>query len=205
MRLWYGLLYSYTEAICTCLLPEECVQDHLWEIFVSKICWSIKNNQSFHFVPGQEVFVSYSQWNQQLQQAFEVAFWVSEDPQDPNEKNPELVHKKGIYKDSYGASSPWCDYQLRPNFTIAMVVVCRARVFSILVEKTLIYFIFWVFFMLLIWQNVNKVGWLTCCCVNRPQSCLPQRGHGQLSQWQRRNYWDHWEWRLLTLSKVYLP
>uniref|UniRef100_A0A674P8Z8 Glycogen debranching enzyme n=1 Tax=Takifugu rubripes TaxID=31033 RepID=A0A674P8Z8_TAKRU len=71
---------------------------------------------------GQELFVSYSQWNQQLQQAFEAAFWVSEDPQDSNEKNPELVHKKGIYKDSYGASSPWCDYQLRPNFTIAMVV-----------------------------------------------------------------------------------
>lgn len=69
------------------------------------------------------MFVSYSQWNQQLQQTFELAFWVSEDPQDPSEKHPELVHKKGIYKDSYGASSPWCDYQLRPNFTIAMVVV----------------------------------------------------------------------------------
>uniref|UniRef100_A0A7N6FAR9 Glycogen debranching enzyme n=1 Tax=Anabas testudineus TaxID=64144 RepID=A0A7N6FAR9_ANATE len=71
---------------------------------------------------GKEVFVSYSQWNQQLQQSFEAAFWVSGDPKDPNEKHPDLVHKKGIYKDSYGASGPWCDYQLRPNFTIAMVV-----------------------------------------------------------------------------------
>lgn len=106
-------------------------------------------NQSFQFVPGQEVFVSYFQWNQQLQQAFEAAFWVSEDPQDPNEKNPELVHKKGIYKDSYGASSPWCDYQLRPNFTIAMVVVCRARLFSISTEKTCICLTFFVFFNVL--------------------------------------------------------
>ncbi|XP_059200245.1 glycogen debranching enzyme [Centropristis striata] len=71
---------------------------------------------------GKEVFISYSQWNQQLQQSFEAGFWVSGDPKDPNEKRPDLVHKKGIYKDSYGASSPWCDYQLRPNFTIAMVV-----------------------------------------------------------------------------------
>lgn len=173
-----------------------------------KICWRNKENQSFLFVPGQELFVSYSQWNQQLQQAFEAAFWVSEDPQDSNEKNPELVHKKGIYKDSYGASSPWCDYQLRPNFTIAMVVVCRARVFSLPIEKTCIYLTFFVcvFLMLLRWWNVNKFGLcLTCFCVNRPQSCLQQRGHGPLSQWLRRNYWDHWEWRLLTLSKVYLP
>ncbi|XP_060899776.1 glycogen debranching enzyme isoform X1 [Labrus mixtus] len=71
---------------------------------------------------GKEVLVSYSQWNQQLQQAFEASFWVSVDPNDPKEKCPDLVHKRGIYKDSYRASSPWCDYQLRPNFTIAMVV-----------------------------------------------------------------------------------
>ncbi|XP_055359802.1 glycogen debranching enzyme isoform X4 [Betta splendens] len=71
---------------------------------------------------GKEEFVTYSQWNQQLQQSFEAAFWVSDDPNNPHEKSPELVHKKGIYKDSYGASSPWCDYQLRPNFTISMVV-----------------------------------------------------------------------------------
>uniref|UniRef100_A0A3Q3XM66 Glycogen debranching enzyme n=1 Tax=Mola mola TaxID=94237 RepID=A0A3Q3XM66_MOLML len=71
---------------------------------------------------GQQILISYSQWDQQLQQSFEAGFWVSGDPTDPNEKHPDLVHKKGIYKDSFGASSPWCDYQLRPNFTIAMVV-----------------------------------------------------------------------------------
>lgn len=71
---------------------------------------------------GTESFVSYSQWNEQIQSSFQSHFWVSGDPHDPNEKHPELVHKRGIYKDSHGASSPWCDYQLRPNFTIAMVV-----------------------------------------------------------------------------------
>ncbi|XP_046879349.1 glycogen debranching enzyme-like isoform X1 [Hypomesus transpacificus] len=66
--------------------------------------------------------ITYDEWNRKIQENFELKFYVSHDPQDPNEKHPELVHKRGIYKDSYGASSPWCDYQLRSNFPIAMVV-----------------------------------------------------------------------------------
>lgn len=72
---------------------------------------------------GKEETLTYDEWNRKIQGHFERLFFVSENPADPNEKHPELVHKRGIYKDSYGASSPWCDYQLRPNFTIAMVVV----------------------------------------------------------------------------------
>ncbi|KAL6489111.1 hypothetical protein MHYP_G00028520 [Metynnis hypsauchen] len=71
---------------------------------------------------GEIHTVSYEEWNQRIQDNFEKMFYVSPDPEDPNEQHPDLVHKRGIYKDSYGASSPWCDYQLRPNFTIAMVV-----------------------------------------------------------------------------------
>ncbi|XP_067892976.1 glycogen debranching enzyme isoform X1 [Heterodontus francisci] len=71
---------------------------------------------------GQEVLITYEEWNTKIQQNFEKNFFVSEDPHDPLEKFPNLVHKRNIYKDSCGASSPWCDYQLRPNFTIAMVV-----------------------------------------------------------------------------------
>ncbi|XP_063796122.1 glycogen debranching enzyme isoform X2 [Pseudophryne corroboree] len=71
---------------------------------------------------GKEVLLTYSEWNQCVQDHFERSFYVSEDPSDPNEQRPDLVHKCGIYKDSYGASSPWCDYQLRPNFAVAMVV-----------------------------------------------------------------------------------
>uniref|UniRef100_W5KD30 Glycogen debranching enzyme n=1 Tax=Astyanax mexicanus TaxID=7994 RepID=W5KD30_ASTMX len=71
---------------------------------------------------GAKITVPYADWNRNLQNNFEKMFYVSQDPKDPNEKHPELVHKRGIYKDSVGASSPWCDYQLRPNFTIAMVV-----------------------------------------------------------------------------------
>ncbi|XP_041751798.1 glycogen debranching enzyme isoform X1 [Coregonus clupeaformis] len=71
---------------------------------------------------GKEVKVSYEEWNHKILANFEKNFYVSHDEKDPNEKQPDLVHKRGIYKDSHGASSPWCDYQLRPNFCIAMVV-----------------------------------------------------------------------------------
>lgn len=74
-------------------------------------------------VLGKEQSLSYKEWNEKIQENFEKMFYVSDDPADPNERRPDLVHKRCIYKDSYAASSPWCDYQLRPNFTIAMVVV----------------------------------------------------------------------------------
>ncbi|XP_071756275.1 glycogen debranching enzyme-like [Centroberyx gerrardi] len=71
---------------------------------------------------GRNLAVPYAEWDRKIQESFEKKFYVSHDPADPEEKHPDLIHKRGIYKDSYGASSPWCDYQLRPNFTIAMVV-----------------------------------------------------------------------------------
>jgi glycogen debranching enzyme len=34
----------------------------------------------------------------------------------------KLVNRRGIYKDVYKCTTPWSDYQFRPNFAIAMVV-----------------------------------------------------------------------------------
>ena len=39
--------------------------------------------------------------------------------------NSRLVNRRGIYKDTYRSSKEYADYQLRPNFPIAMVTVCE--------------------------------------------------------------------------------
>ncbi|XP_053198352.1 glycogen debranching enzyme-like [Scomber japonicus] len=96
----------------------------------STLRWLVKLHKDGHFPyaavtvhrGGQTYSVSYVEWDCKIQENFEKKFNISHDPQDVEEKHPQLVHKKGIYKDSFGASSPWCDYQLRPNFPIAMVV-----------------------------------------------------------------------------------
>lgn len=64
----------------------------------------------------------FSEWAARIQTNFEKFFWVGE-TLNLNESRPDLVNKKGIYKDTYGATQPWTDFQLRCNFPIAMVVV----------------------------------------------------------------------------------
>ncbi|XP_065200578.1 glycogen debranching enzyme isoform X2 [Planococcus citri] len=70
---------------------------------------------------GSEVRWTYVEWDEKLQANFEKYFWVPTTP-NPNEARPDLVHRKGIYKDCVGASQPWTDYQLRCNYCVAMVV-----------------------------------------------------------------------------------
>lgn len=64
---------------------------------------------------------TYVQWADKIQQNFERFFWIHSTPA-ANDLRPDLIHRRGIYKDSYGATQAWADHQLRCNFTIAMVV-----------------------------------------------------------------------------------
>jgi len=90
----------------------------------STVSWLQRMNNSGKY-PYDGVFIkntengtlklTWSEWSNKISANFEKAFYVGDDDQS------HLVHKRGIYKDTVGASHPWCDYQLRPNFPIAMV------------------------------------------------------------------------------------
>ncbi|XP_059612400.1 glycogen debranching enzyme [Phlebotomus argentipes] len=63
---------------------------------------------------GSKTIWTYKEWADRIKASFEKNFFVG-----PGEI--PLANKRGIYKDSCGATHTWQDFQLRPNFPIAMV------------------------------------------------------------------------------------
>ncbi|XP_054724204.1 glycogen debranching enzyme-like [Uloborus diversus] len=68
---------------------------------------------------GKTIQMSFTDWGNLIQANFEKHFFVTTEPEIGESK---YIHKRGIYKDSVNASHPWTDFQLRPNFPIAMSV-----------------------------------------------------------------------------------
>jgi glycogen debranching enzyme len=70
--------------------------------------------------------ISYGEWADKIQQSFERCYYVPLDAEEDGkyDVDPQLVNRRGIYKDVYGshAGREWCDYQLRANYAIAMCV-----------------------------------------------------------------------------------
>lgn len=64
------------------------------------------------------------EWESLIQENFEKCFFVPEDPaeDDHYEINPDVVNRRGIYKDLFKSGKEYEDYQLRANFPIAMCV-----------------------------------------------------------------------------------
>lgn len=68
--------------------------------------------------------VTYAEWNAKIQSSFERIYYIPVDPtEDKNHAiDSHIVHRRGIYKDLYRSTNTYEDYQLRPNFAIAMSV-----------------------------------------------------------------------------------
>ncbi|KAF8631846.1 hypothetical protein AX15_002119 [Amanita polypyramis BW_CC] len=77
-------------------------------------------------IDGNRRLVTYSEWDDLVRASFEKYYYIPSDPMEDKyyKINTRLVNRRGIYKDVYGSSGDreWADYQLRPNFPIAMVV-----------------------------------------------------------------------------------
>lgn len=73
---------------------------------------------------GDGTKVTFSEWEELLLNNFEKKFYVPADPAADADYDIDstLVNRRGIYKDLYKSGKPYEDYQLRPNFAIAMTV-----------------------------------------------------------------------------------
>lgn len=63
---------------------------------------------------GEKTVWTLERWADSIKENFDRNFFV-------NPQSSQYVNKTGIYKDSFGATQPWADYQLRSNFPISMV------------------------------------------------------------------------------------
>ncbi|CAM4936869.1 unnamed protein product [Rotaria socialis] len=70
-------------------------------------------------------------WLNRIDENFEKEFWIDES------NSSQFVNRKQIYKDTINSTLQWTDYQLRPNFLIAAVIVWLAlkQVETILLGK----------------------------------------------------------------------
>ena len=68
--------------------------------------------------------ITFAGWADKLAKNFERCYYVPLNPSDDAQYdvNSNIVNRRGIYKDLYKSGKEYEDYQLRPNFPIAMTV-----------------------------------------------------------------------------------
>ena len=68
--------------------------------------------------------LTFDAWAARIAHSFHRCFYVPLHAADDAafDIDARLVNRRGIYKDAYRSSGGWTDYQLRPNFLVAMAV-----------------------------------------------------------------------------------
>ena len=94
----------------------------------STLVWLEKLHRAGKYIKsGVEVDkkeITWSHWASLIKKNFERCYYVPQDSsEDKNfDVNSKIVNRRGIYKDLYRSGKEYEDYQLRPNFPIAMTV-----------------------------------------------------------------------------------
>ncbi|KAG8525296.1 uncharacterized protein KY384_008940 [Bacidia gigantensis] len=68
--------------------------------------------------------ITFSDWASRVKRNFEKCYYIPHDSSDDDQYdvNSSIINRRGIYKDLYKSGKEYEDYQLRPNFLIAMTV-----------------------------------------------------------------------------------
>ncbi|KAK7951553.1 glycogen debranching enzyme [Apiospora aurea] len=98
-------------------------------LLYSTLRWLAKLNSDgkfkYHGVKKSDgAETTYAEWADLLKSKFEYSYYVPKDASDDSKYavNSSIVNRRGIYKDLYRSGKEYEDYQLRPNFAIAMTV-----------------------------------------------------------------------------------
>jgi glycogen debranching enzyme len=81
------------------------------------ISWLIQMIEK-DFYPYKEQKQILQDWLTKIDENFEKQFWIDE-----NNNQSQYVNRRNIYKDTVNSSLQYTDYQFRPNFLIAAVIV----------------------------------------------------------------------------------
>jgi glycogen debranching enzyme len=75
-------------------------------------------------LPDGKTPITYKAWADKIKANFERTFYVPRTPEEDKDYdvNPSIINRRGIYKDLYRSGKEYEDYQLRPNFPVAMTV-----------------------------------------------------------------------------------
>lgn len=85
----------------------------------------MQHSSSTHTYTGSPKTLTFVEWARRVEANFESRFWIPADKVTASGRegcDAGYLHRTGIYKDSVGATQRYADFQLRPNFPIAMTV-----------------------------------------------------------------------------------
>ena len=98
-------------------------------LLYSTLTWLAKLHQQglYHFdgvKTSSRGHISFKQWASKIEANFDRCYHIPLDPKEDHryDVNPMIINRRGIYKDLYRSGKEYEDYQLRPNFPIAMAV-----------------------------------------------------------------------------------